>query len=63
MDVRTEIAARIDKLPPEMREQVLRFVDSLAQAAIAAISSCHQLVLVTRDRHFRDVDDLVIEAW
>jgi hypothetical protein len=30
MDVRDEIAARVDKLPPEMRDQVLRFVASLA---------------------------------
>jgi tRNA(fMet)-specific endonuclease VapC len=30
---------------------------------IAAISSYHQLVLVTRDRHFDEVDDLVVAAW
>jgi hypothetical protein len=30
MCVRDEIVARIDKLPPEMQEQVLRFVASLA---------------------------------
>jgi hypothetical protein len=29
MDVRDEIAARVDKLPPEMQDQVLRFVASL----------------------------------
>jgi hypothetical protein len=30
MDVRDEIAARVDKLPPEMQDQVLQFVASLA---------------------------------
>ena len=29
MDVRDEIVARIDKMPPEMQSQVLRFVASL----------------------------------
>ena len=29
MDITNEIVARIGKLPPEMREQVLRFVASL----------------------------------
>ena len=30
---------------------------------IAAIAKCHNLVLVTRDQHFRDVDDLLLESW
>jgi tRNA(fMet)-specific endonuclease VapC len=30
---------------------------------IAATAKYYQLVLVTRDRHFRDVDDLAVEAW
>jgi hypothetical protein len=30
MRVRDEIVAQVDKLPPEMQEQVLRFVASLA---------------------------------
>jgi hypothetical protein len=30
MDVRNEIVARVDKLPLEMQDQVLRFVASLA---------------------------------
>ena len=30
MDIRDEIVAHVDKLPPEMQEQVLRFVTSLA---------------------------------
>ena len=30
MDVKEEIVERVDKLPPELREQVLRFVASLA---------------------------------
>lgn len=29
MDVKDEIVARIDKLPPDMQEQVLQFVASL----------------------------------
>ena len=29
MDFRKEIVTRVDKLPPEMQEQVLRFVASL----------------------------------
>ncbi len=29
MDLRAEIVARVDKLPPEMQEQVFRFVASL----------------------------------
>jgi len=33
MDVRDEIVARVDKLPPEMQNQVLRFVASLAATA------------------------------
>jgi len=34
VDIKSEIAARIDNLPPEMQEQVLRFVDSLAAPKI-----------------------------
>ena len=30
MDFREELVARVEKLPPEMQEQVLRFVASLA---------------------------------
>jgi tRNA(fMet)-specific endonuclease VapC len=30
---------------------------------IAATAKLHELVLVTRDRHFRDVDDLAVETW
>jgi len=30
---------------------------------IAAIARQHQLTLVTRDEHFRAVDDLTIEQW
>ena len=30
MDIRNEIAMRVDKLPREMQQQVLRFVASLA---------------------------------
>jgi len=30
---------------------------------IAAIAMSHELVLATRDRHFRDVDGLVIAVW
>jgi hypothetical protein len=33
MCVRDEIVARVDKLPPEMQEKVLRFVASLAAPA------------------------------
>src|ERR1700691_37825 len=33
MDVRHEIATQVEALPPEMREQVLRFVASLAGSA------------------------------
>lgn len=33
MDVKREIAARVDKLPPEMQAEVLRFVASLATRA------------------------------
>jgi hypothetical protein len=33
MDVRSEIAMRVEKLPPEMQEQVLRFVASLDASA------------------------------
>jgi len=32
MDIRDEIAARVDKLSPEMQEQVLRFVACLGTA-------------------------------
>jgi hypothetical protein len=32
VDIRAEIAARVDALTPEMQEQVLRFVSSLASA-------------------------------
>ena len=34
MDVRSEIARRVEQLPPEMQEQVLRFVASLAPTAL-----------------------------
>ena len=34
MDARDEIVARVDRLPPELREQVLRFVASLAAAPL-----------------------------
>jgi tRNA(fMet)-specific endonuclease VapC len=30
---------------------------------IAAIASYHRLIMVTRDRHFRDIDDLPIAEW
>jgi hypothetical protein len=30
MDLKSEIAARVENLPPEMQEQVLRFVASLS---------------------------------
>lgn len=30
---------------------------------IAAIAACHELVLVTRDRHFNDVDGLTVTTW
>jgi len=30
---------------------------------IAAIATHHMLALVTRDRHFREIDDLILEAW
>ena len=33
MDIRAEIAARIDRLSPDMQEHVLRFVSSLGTAA------------------------------
>lgn len=33
MDIKAEIVARVDNLPPEMQEQVLRFMDSLAGPA------------------------------
>ncbi len=32
MDIRAEIAARVDKLSPDLQEQVLRFVSSLGAA-------------------------------
>jgi hypothetical protein len=35
MDVRQEIAKRVEKLPPDMQQQVLRFVASLASCAPA----------------------------
>jgi hypothetical protein len=33
VDIKAEIAARVDNLPPEMQAHVLRFVDSLASSA------------------------------
>ncbi len=30
---------------------------------IAATALQHQLTLVTRDQHFQEVDDLMVEAW
>lgn len=30
---------------------------------IAATANCHQLVLVTRDQHFAQIDDLVTATW
>lgn len=30
---------------------------------IAATATCHDLVLVTRDRHFLDVEGLAVAAW
>jgi tRNA(fMet)-specific endonuclease VapC len=30
---------------------------------IAATAMCHELALVTRDRHFLDVDDLTVATW
>ena len=30
---------------------------------IAAIATCHELVLVTRDQHFRNVDGLNVTVW
>lgn len=34
MNVKDEIAERVDKLPPELQEQVLRFVVSLPVSAL-----------------------------
>lgn len=39
MNVRDEIAARVDKLSSEMQEQVLRFVSSLGAARPVGESS------------------------
>ena len=33
MDIRAEIAARLEKLSPDLQERVLRFVSSLGSAA------------------------------
>ena len=33
MDIKAEISARVNNLPPEMQEEVLHFVDSLAAPA------------------------------
>lgn len=30
---------------------------------ICAIAACHELVLVTRDQHFRNVDGLKVSVW
>jgi tRNA(fMet)-specific endonuclease VapC len=30
---------------------------------IAATATCHELVLVTRDQHFHDVDGLTVSTW
>ena len=30
---------------------------------IAATAACHDLVLITRDRHFSGVDGLAVETW
>ncbi|MCU1237423.1 MAG: hypothetical protein JWP63_5390 [Candidatus Solibacter sp.] len=38
MDVKHEIAKQLEKLPPEMQEQVLRFATSLAGTAPAGES-------------------------
>jgi len=35
MDAKQEIARKVDNLPPELQEQVLRFVGSLDQSALA----------------------------
>jgi hypothetical protein len=35
MDVKDEIARQVDRLPPDMRDQVLQFVTSLAASARA----------------------------
>jgi hypothetical protein len=34
MDFRQEIAKKVEKLPPDMQEQVLRFVTSLSTAVL-----------------------------
>ena len=38
MDFRDELVARVEKLPPEMQEQVLRFVASLAAPGLTGES-------------------------
>jgi hypothetical protein len=38
MDLRDEIARQVDRLPPDMQSQVLRFVTSLAGSAPAGRS-------------------------
>jgi tRNA(fMet)-specific endonuclease VapC len=30
---------------------------------IAATAKCHDMVLVTRDRHFHEIEDLLTAAW
>lgn len=50
MDVRDELIARIDKLPPEMQQHVLRFVDSLPVPANGESGAALRLFSGTLDR-------------
>jgi predicted nucleic acid-binding protein len=74
MDLRHEIAKRVESLPPNLQQQILQFVSALsASAAIgqsgptlrrfAAVATCHGMTLVTRDRHFQDVESLQTTDW
>jgi tRNA(fMet)-specific endonuclease VapC len=56
-----EVAREYGRLRQELRAKGKPLPEN--DVWIAATAKSHGLVLVTRDRHFRDVDDLAVEAW
>jgi len=55
------VAREYGKLRQRLREKGRPLPEN--DVWIAATAKCNALVLVTRDRHFREVDDLEIAQW
>jgi len=56
-----EVARHYGRLKQALREKGRPLPEN--DIWIAAIALCHGLAVATRDRHFREIDDLLVEFW